>query len=56
VERKAFGIRKNPGKKVFIKFSDYETLVGFIEGEVPWDKGFSSLLLTETAIITRSLL
>lgn len=41
VERKAFGIRKNPGKKVFIKFSDNETLVGFIEGEVPWDKGFS---------------
>jgi hypothetical protein len=41
VERKAFGIRKNSGKKVFIKFSDNETLVGFIEGEVPWDKGFS---------------
>ncbi len=41
VERKAFGIRKNPGKKVFIKFSDKETLVGFIEGPVPWDKGFS---------------
>jgi hypothetical protein len=41
VERKAFGIRKNPGKKVFIKFSDNETLVGFIEREVPWDKGFS---------------
>jgi hypothetical protein len=40
-ERKAFGIRKNIGKKVFIKFRDDETLVGFVEGEVPWDKGFS---------------
>jgi hypothetical protein len=30
--RKAFGIRKNSGKKVFIKFHDDETVVGFIEG------------------------
>jgi hypothetical protein len=41
VEKKAFGIRKKPGRKVFIKFSDKETLVGFIDGEIPWDKGFS---------------
>jgi hypothetical protein len=47
VERKAFGVRKNPGKKVFIKFSDKETLVGFIEGEIPWDKGFSLAKLGE---------
>jgi hypothetical protein len=47
VERKAFGVRKNPGKKVFIKFSDNETLVGFIEGEVPWDRGFSLAKLGE---------
>jgi hypothetical protein len=41
VERKVFGIRKNLGRKVFIKFIDKESLVGFIEGELPWDKGFS---------------
>jgi len=41
VERKVFGTRKKPGKKVFIKFSDKESLVGFIDGQVPWDKGFS---------------
>jgi hypothetical protein len=64
-ECKAVGIRKNSGNKVFIKFHDDESLVGFIEGEVPWDKGFSlsklgkqakgffSLLWTETAKITR---
>jgi hypothetical protein len=47
VERKSFGIRKNAGRKVFIKFSDKETLVGFIEGEIPWDKGFSLAKLGE---------
>jgi len=41
VERKVFGIRKNLGRKAFIKFIDKESLVGFIEGEIPWDKGFS---------------
>jgi len=41
VEKKTYGIRKHTGRKVFIKFSDKESLVGFIEGEVPWDKGFS---------------
>jgi hypothetical protein len=41
VERKIYGIRMNPGRKVFVKFSDRESQVGFIEGEVPWDKGFS---------------
>jgi hypothetical protein len=39
-ECKAVGIRKNSGNKVFIKFHDDESLVGFIEGEVPWDKVF----------------
>lgn len=47
VERKTFGIRKNLGKKVFIKFSDNESLVGFIEGQIPWDKGFSLAKLGE---------
>ena len=41
VEKKAYGIRKHKGRKVFIKFTDKETLVGYIEGEIPWDEGFS---------------
>lgn len=49
VERKAFGIRKISGRKVYIKFSDTESLVGFIEGEVPWDKGFSLAKLGKKA-------
>jgi hypothetical protein len=41
IERKAFGIRKVVGKKAFVKFDDKETVVGFIDGDVPWDRGFS---------------
>lgn len=41
VERKAFGLRKLKGKKALVMFDDKETLVGFIDGDVPWDKGFS---------------
>lgn len=41
IERKAFGIRKLKGRKALVKFDDKETLVGFIDGDVPWDKGFS---------------
>jgi hypothetical protein len=40
-EKKAFGIRNNPGCKVYVKFNDKESLIGFIEGDIPWDKGFS---------------
>lgn len=49
VERKVFGIRKNLGRKAFIKFIDKESLVGFIEGEIPWDKGFSLAKLGQRA-------
>jgi len=39
-EKKAFhssGIRL---KRVFVKFKDGESMTGYIEGEVPWQKGF----------------
>ena len=49
VERKSFGIRKSPGRKVFVKFSDDESLLGFIVGDVPWDKGFSLVKLGKNA-------
>jgi len=49
VEKKAFGIRKIAGRKVFVKFNDKESLVGIIEGDVPWDKGFSLAKLGEKA-------
>jgi hypothetical protein len=39
-EKKAFGNNAHHGHKVYIKFSDHESLVGFIEGESPWAKGF----------------
>jgi hypothetical protein len=39
-EKKAFGVSAHDGHKVYIKFKDQESLVGFVEGEIPWDKGF----------------
>jgi hypothetical protein len=39
-DKKAFGISPNKGHKVYIKFHDQESMVGFVEGEVPWGKGF----------------
>lgn len=47
VEKKTFGIRKLAGRKAYVKFSDKESLVGFIDGAVPWDKGFSLATLGE---------
>lgn len=41
VEKKSFGLRKLTGQKAFVKFDDKESLVGFIDGDIPWDKGFS---------------
>ncbi len=39
-ERKAFsGVNKRL-KRVFVKFKDGESLTGYIEGEMPWQKGF----------------
>ena len=39
-EKKAYGATRAKGQRVFVKFSDGESLVGFLEGEVPWEKGF----------------
>jgi len=47
VEKKSFGTRRPAGRRVFVKFHDKETLVGCIEGTIPWDKGFSLAKLGE---------
>ncbi|MCX5719482.1 MAG: hypothetical protein NT055_05875 [Nitrospirae bacterium] len=39
-KKKTYGLRNNVGRKVYIKFNDGESMIGFIEGKVPWDKGF----------------
>src|SRR5574340_929744 len=38
-ERKSYGIAKIKGQRVFVKFRDGESMVGFLEGEVPWERG-----------------
>jgi len=39
-EKKSYGNAKIKGQRVFVKFRDGEGLVGFLEGDVPWEKGF----------------
>ncbi len=39
-ERKVFGIRESLGHKIYIRFSDGESMLGFVKGDVPWHKGF----------------
>ena len=39
-EKKSYGIRKPHGHRIFIRFIDGEDMVGFLEGDLPWDKGF----------------
>jgi small nuclear ribonucleoprotein (snRNP)-like protein len=39
-EKKTYGTFRTKGKRVFVKFKDGESLVGFLEGGVPWEKGF----------------
>lgn len=39
-EKKNFSGTPPASKRVFVKFKDGETMVGFMEGDVPWEKGF----------------
>lgn len=39
-EKKSYGITKQKGQKIFIKFTDNEDLVGFLDGPLPWKKGY----------------
>jgi hypothetical protein len=39
-ERKSFTISASSGRKVFVRFKDGESMIGHIEGKVPWEKGF----------------
>ncbi|GBD98241.1 hypothetical protein BMS3Abin07_00252 [bacterium BMS3Abin07] len=41
-EKKIYGISEKRGVRLFVKFRDGESFVGFLSGDVPWDrkKGF----------------
>jgi small nuclear ribonucleoprotein (snRNP)-like protein len=39
-EKKTYGPTGTRGNRVYIRFKDGESLVGFLEGDVPWEKGF----------------
>ncbi|MCL5023838.1 MAG: hypothetical protein M1497_10815 [Nitrospirae bacterium] len=40
VERKVFSDPISLGKRIFVKFKDGECMTGYIEGDIPWGKGF----------------
>ncbi len=39
-EIKRYGISKEKGRKVYVRFKDKESLLGYLDGELPWRKGF----------------
>ena len=39
-EKKSFTGTHPGSKRVFVKFKDGETIMGNMEGEIPWEKGF----------------
>jgi hypothetical protein len=39
-EKKTFSGTRPNSKRIFIKFKDGENMMGFIEGEIPWQRGF----------------
>ena len=39
-DKKMYGISENVGRKVYIRFNDGESMMGFLEGDIPWEKGF----------------
>jgi small nuclear ribonucleoprotein (snRNP)-like protein len=40
VESKSFLGTIPSGKRVFVRFKDGEAMTGYVEGEIPWKKGF----------------
>ncbi|MGD0885848.1 MAG: hypothetical protein ABSA46_13445 [Thermodesulfovibrionales bacterium] len=39
-EKKAFRGTRQTGQRVFVRFKDGESMIGHIEGDIPWRKGF----------------
>ena len=39
-EKKAFTRKPRGGKRVFLRFKDGETMMGYSEGDIPWQRGF----------------
>jgi len=40
LEKKSFTGTRPGSKRVFVKFKDGETIMGNMEGNIPWEKGF----------------
>ncbi len=40
VEKKSFTSPLPKGKRIFVRFKDGESMMGYREGDLPWEKGF----------------
>ena len=39
-DKKSFTKTSQKGKKILVRFADGEGLIGYLEGDVPWQRGF----------------
>jgi small nuclear ribonucleoprotein (snRNP)-like protein len=39
-EKRSFTKTSQKGKKILVRFKDGEKLIGYLEGDVPWQRGF----------------
>ena len=39
-EKRSFTKTSQKGKKILVRFKDGERLIGYLEGDVPWQRGF----------------
>jgi hypothetical protein len=39
-DKKSFTKTSQKGKKILVRFKDGERLIGYLEGDVPWQRGF----------------
>jgi hypothetical protein len=39
-EKKQYRVLPRKKRRIYVRFKDRETLLGYVEGEIPWEKGF----------------
>lgn len=53
-EKKTFTVAPPNAKRVFVKFKDGESMMGYIEGDVPWQQGFFNESMKEKGFYLNS--
>ena len=50
-EKKTFDGNRPNSKRVYVQFKDGENMMGFVEGDIPWERGFFLESMREKAFI-----